>query len=276
MLSSKSRRVAPIPHSVHTREPQPGLNLPGPVFPVRNRFAPRSVKAQNENPFELAALRRLVAEEWRTVRRKAQRLASGSVLSLRPSPGEDGETLPSHPELASLSLARERWTGTFACDLDNLPVRSESVRMVVVRHVFDLLPTESQLIEELARLLVPGGTLLLFGLNPLSPWRLWSLGQARNGMRMPRHHRASQMGRLLKGVNLEIAERRYLGGRWPASPYRLEPEVEEGLATQWDAAWMLLAHKPGVATRLVGLPSRKAEGGFAGGLVQLPTRRARA
>jgi hypothetical protein len=276
VLSSKSRRVAPIPHSVHTREPQPGLNLPGPVFPVRNRFAPRSVKAQNENPFELAALRRLVAEEWRTVRRKAQQLASGPVVSLQPLLGEHEESLPSHPELASLSLAGERWSGTIACDLDNLPVRSESVRMVVARHVFDLLPTQSLLIEELARVLVPGGTILLFGLNPLSPWRLWSLRQARNGLRMPRHHRASHMGRLLKGVNLEIAERRYLGGRWPASPSRPGPDADAGSATQWDAAWMLLAHKPGVATRLVGLPSRKRESGFAGGLVQMPSRRARA
>lgn len=273
---SISTRGGYIPQNARSVEPHPGINSTGPDFPARYRFAPRSVKAQNDNPFELAALRCLVAEEWQMVRREAQRLAAGCVLSMRPSPGENAETLPSHPELASLFLAGKRWVGTFACDLDNLPVRSESVRMIVIRHVFDLLPTESPLIEEIARLLVPGGTVLVFGLNPLSPWRLWSLGQTRNGMRMPRHHRASQMGRLLKGVNLETTQRRYLGGRWPASTYRLGPGVEEGLATQWDAAWMLLAQKPAVATRLAGLPSRKAEAGFAGGLVQMPSRRARA
>lgn len=210
------------------------------------------------------------------VQARSQRIGAGPVLSLLPAPRERDEALPSHPDLARLSLDGGRLSGDFACGLGNLPIRSESVRLIIVRHVLDLLDEDSPLASELTRLLMPGGTLMVFGLNPLSPWRLWSMRHARNGVRMPRHHRASRIGRLLKRLHLDVDERAYLGGAWPVSRTDAVLGSATGSGTQWDAAWMLVAHKPGVAIRLVGIPSRNPAHAFGGGLAQLPSRRARA
>lgn len=234
------------------------------------------MKARNDNLFELDSLRGLLDEEWRMVQHKARRIASGTVLSLRPAPCEQGEALPSHPELARLCLNGNRWSGSFACERDSLPIGNECLRLIVVRHVLDLLPEEAMLLPELTRVLAPGGTMFVFGLNPFSPWRLWSMRQARAGIRMPRHRRASRMGHGLSRLHLEIVDRDYVGGAWP-TPRTGRVMGDEGLSgTHWDAAWMLVAHKPGIAARPVGQGLYRSNHTFAGGLAQLPSRRSRA
>lgn len=68
------------------------------------------------------------------------------------------------------------WKGAFRC-AGSLPLASESLGTVVLQHPpggpFDNL----ELLRECARLLVPGGRLCLFALNPLSPYRLRWRGQ---------------------------------------------------------------------------------------------------
>jgi len=64
-----------------------------------------------------------------------------------------------------------RWGGDIICALP-LPLPSEVFGTIVAQHVLRLNAPECTMeLAELARLLVPGGTLWLFGLNPLSPWR---------------------------------------------------------------------------------------------------------
>ncbi len=71
-----------------------------------------------------------------------------------------------------LSLANDGWRGPIRCRLP-LPLASESLGAVVVQHVFGEDRGEAvALIEECARLLVPGGRLALLAMNPLSPYRL--------------------------------------------------------------------------------------------------------
>jgi SAM-dependent methyltransferase len=53
-----------------------------------------------------------------------------------------------------------------------LPLASESCGVVVLQHVVDLGLDPAMLLEEGARVLVPGGRLWLLALNPLSPYRL--------------------------------------------------------------------------------------------------------
>lgn len=71
-----------------------------------------------------------------------------------------------------LSMSGGGWRGTVECRLP-LPLTSESMGAVVLQHVLDHDSDKSQvIIEECARLLVPGGRLALLVLNPLSPYRL--------------------------------------------------------------------------------------------------------
>lgn len=63
-----------------------------------------------------------------------------------------------------------RFGGDVACGLP-LPLPSEAFGTVVLQHVAMPAAAGSALLEEVERLLLPGGRVLLFGLNPLSPYR---------------------------------------------------------------------------------------------------------
>lgn len=64
----------------------------------------------------------------------------------------------------------ERFGGDVSCSLP-LPLPSEAFGTVVLQHVAMPDSAGSALLEEIDRLLLPGGRVLLFGLNPLSPYR---------------------------------------------------------------------------------------------------------
>lgn len=86
------------------------------------------------------------------------------------SPVADGEI----PDGRGLRLTGSGagWTGAIACGLP-LPLASESLGAIVLQHPCFAGPDERRLlVEECARLLVPGGRLAVFALNPLSPYRL--------------------------------------------------------------------------------------------------------
>lgn len=62
------------------------------------------------------------------------------------------------------------WRGAVACALP-LPLPSESFGTVVLQHVHGDRAEATALVAEAARILVPGGCLWLFALNPLAPYR---------------------------------------------------------------------------------------------------------
>jgi SAM-dependent methyltransferase len=78
------------------------------------------------------------------------------------------------PEGRGLRLmpSGDGWRGPLLCRWP-LPLASESLGAVVLQHVLDDdRDRTAALIEECARVLVPGGRLGLLALNPLSPYRL--------------------------------------------------------------------------------------------------------
>lgn len=86
------------------------------------------------------------------------------------TPSLDGDP----PEGRGLRLAAvgAGWTGAIRCALP-LPLPTESLGAIVLQHVPGEGPGEAAaLLEECARVLVPGGRLALLALNPLSPYRL--------------------------------------------------------------------------------------------------------
>lgn len=65
-------------------------------------------------------------------------------------------------------------------DNEALPLQSESVDAVLIHHALDYSPDNHRLLREAARVLMPGGKLLIIGFNPLSSWGLRKLCRWRN------------------------------------------------------------------------------------------------
>ena len=110
---------------------------------------------------------------------ESERTAVADALAAHPvvglpwlwlSPVADGEA----PAGRGLRLNGEGcgWRGAIICALP-LPLASESLGAIVLQHLpFVTQDQRARLLEECARLLVPGGRLAVFALNPLSPYRL--------------------------------------------------------------------------------------------------------
>ncbi|HVR81396.1 MAG TPA: hypothetical protein VHF02_04850 [Luteimonas sp.] len=62
------------------------------------------------------------------------------------------------------------WSGPIRCALP-LPLANESLATVLVQHIPGAGADAAGLLAECARVLVPGGRLWLFALNPLAPYR---------------------------------------------------------------------------------------------------------
>ena len=56
-----------------------------------------------------------------------------------------------------------------------LPLVSDSVDAVLLHHALDFTPDSHRLLREAARVIMPGGRLLIIGFNPISPWGLRKL-----------------------------------------------------------------------------------------------------
>jgi SAM-dependent methyltransferase len=153
-------------------------------------------------------------------------------------PDTDGIGMP----LRLYCAEKGGWAGDLCCDLP-LPVVSESCACVIVQHALDASPAATALLQECARILLPGGSLWLLALNPISPYRLRWQGQglvASEPIRWRRRLRAA-------GLNPEPISQG-VGPTWNVTPVL---DVQEGAGLR--AAFLLRAHK----RRLPMTPMRK-------------------
>lgn len=126
---------------------------------------------------------------------------------------------------------RGGWRGDVRCALP-LPLANESVATVVIQHVAGGRDAQP-LLQECARVLVPGGRLWLFGLNALSPYRWrWAGTGLRASEPLPWRRRLCAAGLVPDPVS------QGLGPRWrPACV----PDAQHGPGLR--AAWLLHAEK---------------------------------
>ncbi len=61
-----------------------------------------------------------------------------------------------------------------------LPLANESVDAVLIHHALDFTPDSHRLLREAARVVMPGGKLLIMGFNPVSTWGLRKLFRWKN------------------------------------------------------------------------------------------------
>lgn len=90
-------------------------------------------------------------------------------LWLTPLPPQPGDARPQGRGLRLCAAARG-WEGDAHCALP-LPLAGESVGIVLLQHTLPAGSIGTDLLGECARVLVPGGRLVLYALNPLAPYR---------------------------------------------------------------------------------------------------------
>src|SRR5690606_9740884 len=147
------------------------------------------------------------------------------------SPSGMGEAELELP-LLRLRAASRGFEGDVRCGLP-LPLPSESCGVVLVQHMADISAEPAVLLEECARVLVPGGRLWLLALNPLSPYRLRWRGQG------PRVAEPVTWRRRLRAAGLAPdAVSRGVGPTWSVAA---EPALQDGAGLR--AAFLLRAEK---------------------------------
>ena len=131
-----------------------------------------------------------------------------------------------------LHVAGGAFHGPVRCALP-LPLASESIGTVVLQHVADGGVLPDPMLEEAARVLVPGGRLWLLTLNPLAPYRARWLRQGPGAAEPVRWRRR------LRAAGLEPeAVSQGVGPRWSTIP---NATLQQGAGLR--AAFLLRAEK---------------------------------
>ncbi|WP_271679119.1 methyltransferase domain-containing protein [Thermomonas mangrovi] len=170
----------------------------------------------------------LLASEVDVLQQAIQSRIGQACLWLAPLPaGTDAD-----PGILKLHAAECGLAGDVRTALP-LPLASESCGVVVVQHLADLACDPGLLLEECARVLVPGGRLWLLALNPLSPYRMRWRGQG------PRVAEPVTWRRRLRSVGLQPEPvSQGLGPTWTVA---LDPAMQDGAGLR--AAFLLRAEK---------------------------------
>lgn len=115
----------------------------------------------------------------------------------------------------------------------SLPLASEAIATVILQHAAEEGLAWQELLEECARVLLPGGRLWVFALNPLSPYRRHWLG---DGVRVVEPVTWRRRMRI-HGLQPEAVSQG-VGPRWRTAP---APDLQTGAGIR--AAYLLRAEK---------------------------------
>lgn len=156
----------------------------------------------------------------------------GATAWLWICPDTSGDVAELPPRGLRLATIAGGWQGGVRCSLP-LPLAGESVATVVLQHVLTRDDAGTRLLDECARVLVPGGRLGLLALNPLSPYRWrWRGAGLRAAEPLVWRRRLRAAGLVPSPVSQGI------GPAWREMP---SPEAQSGAGLR--AAYLVLAEK---------------------------------
>lgn len=210
---------------------------------------PPSVTGQADSAnawFATAPGLRLLESEWPSIRDAFAERPGQSWLWLSPDAATEEGAAALLGRGLRLQPVPGGWRGDVRCAAV-LPLANESLATVVVQHASRSGPAASVLMAECARVLVPGGRLWLFALNPLSPYRWhWKGHGLQASEPMPWRRRLRAAGLQPDAVS------RGLGPRWRVEAADGQQHAQHGPGLR--AAWALRAEKRTIP--LTGLRAR--------------------
>lgn len=169
---------------------------------------------RDDDIYASAPLRRLLDEQTRALTPELQRCFGTHGLLLCASANDKPPALPMLGCWTSLRLDNDRYRGDLqAATNEPLPFVDDAFDLVVLRHVQEVTPSASALLNDAIRILAPGGVLVLTGVHPLSGWAPWFYWRTRGKsqtLQMP-----LRLGHDLRQAGLEIERVQRVGRLWP-------------------------------------------------------------
>lgn len=174
------------------------------------------MRQRDDEVYSSAPMLRLLEEQIRVLKPGLQRCAGTHGLALdalhcRPPPA-----LPLLGCWTSLALREQRYDGDLAAAADEpLPFVDDAFDVVLVRHALEVAPHPAALLDELVRVLAPGGTLALTGVHPLGGWSAW-IHLRRHG-KSPALQLPWRLRHQLERAGMFIEKIQRIGNVWPGT-----------------------------------------------------------
>jgi SAM-dependent methyltransferase len=169
---------------------------------------------RDDDIYASAPLRRLLDEQTRALKPELQRCHGTHGLLLRASGDDRPPALPMLRCWTSLHLDGGCYCGDLrASASEPLPFADDAFDLALLRHVLEAAPNAPALLDDAARVLAPGGVLVLTGVHPVSGWAPWFYWRTRGesrALQMPLH-----LGHDLRQAGLEIERVQRVGRLWP-------------------------------------------------------------
>lgn len=224
--------------------------------------------------FALPDVASLLGEELARVPAQAARQPAGDALLVQAcAANRELAVNTRHLGLVRLHVRAPGLAGDVVCATDALPWEDAAFQLVIAQHAGDMLGDANGLVDELARVLAPGGVLLWFGLNPWSPWLAWVRWRFRRGHALPHTLHADPARRRLLRQRLAPAALDYLGPCWPQRSERVAAH-RSALLAPLRSAYLITATKQRAMP--IPLPQRRPQRMAIQPQLATPSRRASA
>ncbi|MFK2893925.1 methyltransferase domain-containing protein [Dyella flagellata] len=185
-----------------------------------------------------APMRSLLADETMAYMPDVRRCAGSRALLLSAAPDDQPPNPPYLGQWVTLHLAEGRLRGDVCANAEEpLPFMDETFDLILLRHALELPPLS---LDEVVRVLAPGGMLVLTGVNPLSGWTPWWLWRTRGSATQARS--PIQLAARLRRAEVQVERVQRVGQVLPLS------STASGGAPGWlGGGYVLIARKRGPA-----------------------------
>lgn len=177
----------------------------------------------DDEVYSSAPMLRLLDEQLRVLKPGLQRCAGSHGLLLDAFRHHSPPALPLLGHWTSLALRNPRYEGDLRASAEApLPFVEDAFELVLVRHALEVASQPAELLQDLIRVLAPGGTLVLTGVHPVGGWSAWLRLRARG--RSPSLQMPWRLELRLERAGMLIEQVQRIGSIWPGdNPMRRSP-----------------------------------------------------
>lgn len=172
---------------------------------------------RNDDIYASAPMCRLRQEQMRSLSPDVQRCSGTHALLLTAAADDVPPTSPLLGCWMTLRFDKDRYAGdVVAAAGEPLPFIDDAFQLVLMQHVLEVASAPAAVLNDVLRMLAPGGVLMIAGLHPLSAWSPWFWWHGRRTVQ--RLHFPLGLNGALLGAGMEVERLTRVGRSWPARP----------------------------------------------------------